>query len=79
MVSSEKKIGIAVIGTGFGKKIHIPGFQHHPRTEVVAVYNRDLGTAKAIADSNKILYAYNNSDKILALPEVDAVIALSGD
>ena len=73
MASSEKKIGIAVIGTGFGKKIHIPGFQHHPRTEVVAVYNRDLGTAKAIADSNNIFYAYNSLDKILALPEVDAV------
>ena len=73
MVSPDKKIGIAVIGTGFGQKIHIPGFQHHPRTEVVAVYNRDLGTAKAISDSNNILYAYNKLDKILALPEVDAV------
>ena len=73
MASSDKKIGIAVIGTGFGQKIHIPGFQHHPRTEVVAVYNRDLATAKAIADSHNILYAYNKLDKILALPEVDAV------
>ncbi|MGK7896766.1 MAG: Gfo/Idh/MocA family protein [Xenococcus sp. (in: cyanobacteria)] len=69
----DKKIGIAVIGTGFGQKIHIPGFQHHHRTEVVAVYNRDLATAKAIADSHNIRYAYNKLDKILALPEVNAV------
>ena len=67
------KIGVAVVGTGFGKKIHIPGFQHHPRTEVVAVYNRDLGTAKSIADANKISYAFNKLDKIIALPEVEAV------
>ena len=73
MASLDKKIGIAVIGTGFGQKIHIPGFQHHPRTEVVAVYNRDLSRAKAIADDYNILYAYNSLDKILALPEVDAV------
>ncbi len=73
MTSTLNQIGVAVVGTGFGQKIHIPGFQHHPRTEVVAVYNRDLSKAKEIADSNKIYYAYNNLDKILSLPEVDAV------
>ena len=72
-MSSTNQIGVAVIGTGFGQKIHIPGFQHHDRTEVVAVYNRDLNRAKEIADANQIYYAYNNLDKILSLPEVDAV------
>lgn len=67
------RIGVAVVGTGFGQKIHIPGFGHHPRTEVVAVYNRDLNKAKEIADANQIYYAYNDLDKILSLPEVDAV------
>ena len=70
---TSSSLGVAVVGTGFGQKIHIPGFQHHPRTEVVAVYNPDLGKAKAIADSHNILYAYNKLDKILALPEVNAV------
>lgn len=73
MTSPVNQIGVAVVGTGFGQKIHIPGFKHHPRTEVVAVYNRDLGKAKEIADSNKIFYAYNDLNKILSLPEVDAV------
>ena len=70
---TSSPIGVAVVGTGFGQKIHIPGFQHHSRTEVVAVYNPDLGKAKAIADSHNIRYAYNKLDKILALPEVNAV------
>ena len=70
---TSSPIGVAVVGTGFGQKIHIPGFQHHPRTEVVAVYNPDLGKAKAIADANNILYAYNKLAKILANPKVDAV------
>lgn len=73
MTSTSKQIGVAVVGTGFGQKIHIPGFRHHPRTELIAVYNRDLSKAKEIADANKIYYAYNNLDKILSLPEVDAV------
>lgn len=67
------QIGVAVVGTGFGQKIHIPGFQHHPRTEVVAIHNRDLNKAKQIADENKVYYAYNDLDKILSLSEVDAV------
>ncbi|MDJ0718785.1 MAG: Gfo/Idh/MocA family oxidoreductase [Prochloraceae cyanobacterium] len=70
---STSKIGVAVVGTGFGGKIHIPGFKHHPRTEVVAVYNPDLGKAKAIADANKIPYAFNKLEKILSLPEVQGV------
>jgi predicted dehydrogenase len=73
MTSSGQQIGVGVIGTGFGQKIHLPGFQHHHRTEVVAVYHRDLGKAKAIADAHNIPYAYNNLAKILALPEIDAV------
>lgn len=72
-MASTNQVGVAVVGTGFGQKIHIPGFQNHPRTEVVAVHNRDLSKAKEIADKNKIDYAYNDLDKILALSEVDAV------
>lgn len=71
--STDKKIGIAVVGTGFGQAIHIPGFQHHPRTEVVAIYDRDLGKAKAIADTNKIPHALNSIEKLLSLAEVEAV------
>ena len=66
-MASTNQIGVAVVGTGFGQKIHIPGFGHHPRTEVVAVHNRDLSKAKEIADSNKIYYAYNDLNKILSL------------
>ena len=72
-MTSTNQIGVAVVGTGFGQKVHIPGFQHHPRTELVAIHNRDLTKAKQIADEHKIFYAYDSLDKILSLPEVDAV------
>ncbi len=70
---SQNKIGVAVIGTGFGQKVHIPGFQAHHRTEVIAVYHRDINKAKAVADSHNIPYAYNNIADIVALPEVQAL------
>lgn len=67
------KIGVAIVGTGFGQKVHLPALQHHPRTEVIAIYNQNLGKAKVIADSQQIPYAYNSLTKILNLPEVEAV------
>jgi predicted dehydrogenase len=66
-------IGIAIAGTGFGQKVHIPGFQAHPRTEVVAVYHRDINKAKAIAESHNIPHASDSLADIVALPEVQAV------
>ncbi|MBU6228588.1 MAG: Gfo/Idh/MocA family oxidoreductase, partial [Cyanobacteria bacterium REEB459] len=42
-------LGIGVVGTGFGQKVHIPGLQAHHRTQVVAVYHRQRQKAEAIA------------------------------
>jgi predicted dehydrogenase len=71
--NQQGEIGVAVIGTGFGKKVHIPGLQAHPGTQVVAVYNRDLDKAKEIAESNNIPHPCDNLTDILQLPEVQAV------
>ncbi len=68
-----KTIGIAIVGTGFGEKIHIPGFQHHPRTEIVAVFNRNLEKAQKIASTYNIPHAIDNFTQLLQIPEVDAV------
>lgn len=72
--STEKRaLGVAVAGTGFGEKIHIPGFQAHPDTQVVAVYHRDINKAKAIAQSHRIPQSCDRIEDILALPDVEAV------
>ncbi|MEM7649554.1 MAG: Gfo/Idh/MocA family oxidoreductase [Cyanobacteria bacterium P01_A01_bin.70] len=68
-----ERIGVAVVGTGFGQKIHIPGLQAHHRTQLVAVYHRDLAKAKAIATQHQIPHACDTLAQVLALPEVDAV------
>lgn len=69
----NQTIGVAVIGTGFGQKVHIPGLQAHHKTEVLAVYNRDYTKAKSIASSHNIPYAFNTIEEIIDLPEVTAV------
>ncbi|MBW4650775.1 MAG: Gfo/Idh/MocA family oxidoreductase [Kastovskya adunca ATA6-11-RM4] len=78
MTSSEQNpavpaIGVAVVGTGFGQKIHIPGFQNHPRTQLQAVYHRDLEKANAIASEQNIPHACSTLEEIIARKDVQAV------
>ena len=70
---TQASIGVAVVGTGFGQKIHIPGFKTHHRTEVVAVYHRDLNQAKTIAQHQGIPHACDTIEEIVNLPQVQAV------
>jgi predicted dehydrogenase len=72
-MNPTQKIGVAIIGTGFGQKIHLPAFQAHPRTEVVAVYHRDLNQAEKIAQANQIPHFSDSLAKICSLAEVDVV------
>ena len=72
-MTAPKPLGVAVIGTGFGQAIHIPALQQASKTNVVAVYHRDLSKAKAIADQHHITYAFNSLEKLLAQPEIQAV------
>ncbi|MEM8602794.1 MAG: Gfo/Idh/MocA family oxidoreductase [Cyanobacteria bacterium P01_H01_bin.121] len=65
--------GVAVIGTGFGQAVHIPGFQAHPDTQVVAVYHRDRVRAEAVAKAHAIPHASDRLDDILSLSAVDIV------
>jgi len=69
----NSQVGVAVVGTGFGEKVHIPGLQENPNTAVVAVYNRDLAKAKTIASKYNIPHSCTSIEEILALPEVQAV------
>ncbi|MFP4134599.1 MAG: Gfo/Idh/MocA family protein [Halothece sp.] len=70
---SNSSLGVAIVGTGFGKKVHLPAFQIHEETKPVAVYNRSLDKARAIAQENEIPHASNDLNTILSLPDVDAV------
>ncbi|MEL6469136.1 MAG: Gfo/Idh/MocA family oxidoreductase [Cyanobacteria bacterium J06623_4] len=67
------QLGVAVIGTGFGQKVHIPGLQAHHRTDVVAVWNRDRTKAQQVAEANDIPVASSDLAEILALETVQAV------
>ncbi|NEO55291.1 MAG: Gfo/Idh/MocA family oxidoreductase [Okeania sp. SIO3B5] len=69
----NQTIGVAVIGTGFGQKVHIPGLQAHHKTQVLSVYNPDLEKAKSIALKHNISHALNTIEEIISIPEITAI------
>lgn len=71
--TAAKPLGVAVVGTGFGQTVHLPGLREHPKTEVVALYNRDRTKAQTLANSHSVPHACDRLADLLALPEVDAV------
>ncbi|XHX77976.1 MAG: Gfo/Idh/MocA family protein [Stenomitos frigidus ULC029] len=71
--STQPTIGVAIVGTGFGQKVHIPGFRAHPRTQIVAVYHRDRAKAEAIAQQYQIPHACQTIEDIVLLPDVQGV------
>jgi predicted dehydrogenase len=72
-MNQGNKIKVAIVGTGFGKQIHLPAFQIHPRTEVTAIYHRDLNKARSIAQEYNIPYAMDNYEELCSSPNVDVV------
>ncbi|NJK35606.1 MAG: Gfo/Idh/MocA family oxidoreductase [Oscillatoriales cyanobacterium SM2_2_1] len=66
-------LGVALVGTGFGQKVHLPALRIHPQTEVVAIYHRDRLKAQQLASQHHVPHASDNLASLLALPEVQAV------
>ncbi|MCA1903963.1 MAG: Gfo/Idh/MocA family oxidoreductase [Cyanobacteria bacterium KgW148] len=66
-------LGVGVIGTGFGKQVHIPGIQNSDGLQVVAVYDRDLDKAQKVATEFNIPFASDRFDAILAQESVQIV------
>ena len=71
--AADTVLGVAIVGTGFGQKVHIPAFQAHHQTQLMAVYHRDLAKAKAIAQAHGIPHAASDLTEIVALPTVAGV------
>lgn len=71
--SYSPAIGVAVVGTGFGQKVHIPAFRDYPGTHLIAVYNRDATKAAAIAKTHSIPHSFDAFNEIIDHPEVQGV------
>lgn len=67
-----KKLGVAVIGTGFWGKNHARVYREIPSTELVAICDVNAERAKSIADQFGVT-AYTDSTRMLKNEEIEAV------
>jgi predicted dehydrogenase len=65
-------VRIAVLGVGFGAKVHIPAFQSEG-LEVVALLARRRERAQQVADTYAIPHVFTDLDELLAMDDLDAV------
>jgi UDP-N-acetylglucosamine 3-dehydrogenase len=67
-----KKLGVAVVGTGFWGKNHARVYKELQSTELVAICDVNADRAKSIADQFGVK-AYTNSARMLKNEEIEAV------
>jgi UDP-N-acetylglucosamine 3-dehydrogenase len=67
-----KKLGVAVIGTGFWGKNHARVYKELPSTQLIAVCDVNAERAKAMADQLGVK-AYSDSTQLLKDKEIEAV------
>ena len=71
--SPQPPIGIALVGTGFGVKVHLPALRDSNRFCTVAVYHREQQQASAVAQAHDIPNAYSDFSELLAQPDVQGL------
>jgi predicted dehydrogenase len=63
-------IRVLIIGTGFGGKVHAPGFASDPAFQIVGIASRRLEHARAVAETYQIPHATQSWKKMVE--EIDA-------
>lgn len=58
-------IRMGVIGTGFGAKVHVPGFRTIPEVDVVGIAGRDSQRTRDVAQSLNIPRAYDSWEALI--------------
>ena len=71
--SSQRPLGVALVGLGFGEKVHLPALHDCPLTEPVALWHhRPERLEQASATSG--LPGFSSYEALLADPRVDALV-----
>jgi predicted dehydrogenase len=68
-----RRLRIAVVGTGFGARIHVPGLRATGRFDVVALVGRDAARTGAVADRLGVPHTCESLGQALEVCELDAV------
>lgn len=69
-----KQVKVAILGAGFIADIHVESYKRFvPEADIVAVYTRNEGKAKAFADQHQIARYFSSIDELLQNTDIDVV------
>ncbi|GAC1537527.1 MAG: Gfo/Idh/MocA family oxidoreductase [Herpetosiphon sp.] len=75
MAERNKRVGVALIGTGMiALANHLPGFSLCPEAQVVALCDSDRGVLERATHETGIRHISSDYHEVLGWPEVDAVV-----
>lgn len=66
-------INIGIIGTGFGAKVHIPGFQKLSGVKIMAIAGKNKNETKLVAEQHNIPLTYSHWRDLVKNPKIQAV------
>jgi predicted dehydrogenase len=72
----QKKLGVAIVGTGWVSTEHIKVYENNPHTRVVAIYSRERARAEAKRRQLGVMHArcYDRYKDMLRQDDVDIVV-----
>lgn len=66
-------IRVGVVGTGFGRVVHIPGFQRVAGVSVAGLASRNARTAQSVADEAGVPHVFATWQELIASDQIDVV------
>ena len=73
MSQAGPRIGVGIVGIGFGRAVHLPALRADPRCEVTAICASQPARAERIAAECGVPRSYGDWRAMIACPAVDAV------
>ena len=67
-------VRIGIIGSNFGRLVHLPAFRRDRRCEVLALAGRDGARTREFATAARIPLAFGDWRELVERPEIDAVV-----
>lgn len=66
-------VGVGLVGTGFGLKVHLPALLDCPNLQIASVFHRDQTQAESIAQAHYIPHATSDLADLLANPAIQGI------
>jgi predicted dehydrogenase len=66
-------VSVGIVGTGFGRFVHLPAFLALPNVQVVGIASAHPEKAQSVADANRLSHRFASWQELVSCEEIEAV------